>query len=59
MVVVMRKIVRDLVYGVIFSLDTDCMFVEGYTMRNIVLLGLYIALFLFEGQIIVESWFNF
>ena len=51
----MRKIVRDLVYGVIFSLDTDCMFVEGYTMRNIVLLGLYIALFLFEGQIIVES----
>ena len=48
-------IVRDSVDGLMFSLEQDSVFLEGGTIRNIFLLGLLIAMFSFEYQIIVES----
>ena len=45
----------DSVDGVLFSLEPGIVFVEGYIIMNIVLLGLYMDLFSFEGQIIIGS----
>ena len=47
------------VYILVLSLDPDSVFVEGYLLINIVLLGLYIVLLLFEDQNLVESCCNF
>ena len=48
-------IVGASVNGVILSLELDRVFMDEDKLRNIVLLGLYIALFVLEYQILVES----
>ena len=48
-------IVGASVYGVISSLEQECVFVDGYIMDNMVLLVFYIALFPFKYNSLVGS----
>ena len=51
-------IVVDSVEIVALSLDPDCVFMGKKITRNIFLFGMYIDLFLFEDQSLVEIFCN-